>query len=127
MTLQKKNYALALTNLANDKSPCFHIVDSYLIYKHKIIKSCVRNNGHYSEMFEISRSIRRSCHLSALLFILIAEILVVSIWKTKKIKGIIFQNYELKFTQLADDTALFLQDLRPVSESISLLNDFATI
>ena len=47
-------------------------------------------------MFEISRSIRQGCPLSAILFILVAEILAVSIRKTKKIKGITFQNYEIK-------------------------------
>ena len=78
-------------------------------------------------MFEISRSIRQGCLLSALLFILVAEILAVSIRETKKIKGIKFQNYEFKIAQLADDTTLFLQDLRSVSESISLFNDFTTI
>ena len=91
------------------------------------IKSCVGNNGYYSEMFEISRSIRQGCPLSALLFILVAEILAISIRETKKIKGIKFQNYEFKIAQLADDTTLFLQDLRSVSESISLFNDFTTI
>ena len=78
-------------------------------------------------MFEISRSIRQGCPLSALLFILVAEILAVSIRKTKKSKGLTFQNYEFKIAQLADDTTLFLQDLKSVSESISLFNDFATI
>ena len=85
------------------------------------------NNGYYSEMFEISRSIRQGCPLSALLFILVADILAISIRETKKIKGIKFQNYEFKIAQLADDTTLFLQDLRSVSESISLFNDFTTI
>ena len=32
------------------------------------VNSCVRNNGYYSEMFEISRS-RQGCPLSSLLFI----------------------------------------------------------
>ena len=85
------------------------------------------NNGYYSEMFEISRSIRQGCPLSALLFILVAEILAISIRETKKIKGIKFQTYEFKITQLSDDTTLFLQDLRSVSESISLFNDFTNI
>ena len=65
------------------------------------IKSCVGNIGYYSEMFEISRSIRQGCPLSSLLFILVAEILAVSIQKTKKIKGVTFHNYEFKIAQLA--------------------------
>ena len=59
-------------------------------------------------MFENSRSIRQVCPLSALVFILVVTILAVSIRKTKKIKGITFQNYEFKIAQLADDTTLFL-------------------
>ena len=40
-------------------------------------------------MFEISRSIKQGCPLLALLFtILLAEILAVSIQKTKKVKRI---------------------------------------
>ena len=78
-------------------------------------------------MFEISRLIRQGGPLSASLFILVAEILSVSIRKTKNIKGLKFQNYEFKIAQFADDTTLFLQDLRSVLESISLFNDFATI
>ena len=58
-------------------------------------------------MFEISRSIRQACPLSALLFILVAEVLAVSIRQTKKIKGIKFQNYELKIAQLADNYFVF--------------------
>ena len=63
----------------------------------------------------------------AFFFIFVSEILAVLIQKTKKIKGITFQNYEFKIAQLADDTTFLLQDLRSVSESISLFSDFAII
>ena len=42
------------------------------------IKSCVGNNGYYSEMFEIFRSIRQGCPHLALLIVLVAEFLAVS-------------------------------------------------
>ena len=50
------------------------------------IKSCVGNNGYFSKIFEISRSIRQGCPISALLFILVAEIIAIKIRNKKKIK-----------------------------------------
>ena len=45
------------------------------------ISSCVGNNGHYSEYFKLSRSVRQGCPISALLFILGAEMLAIKIRK----------------------------------------------
>ena len=48
------------------------------------ISSCVGNNGHYSDYFELSRSIRQGCPISALLFILVAEMLAIKIRNYKR-------------------------------------------
>ena len=39
------------------------------------------NNGYYSKFFKITRSIRQGCQISALLFILVAEIIAIKIGK----------------------------------------------
>ena len=40
------------------------------------ITACAGNNGNYSEYLKLSRSIRQGCPISALLFLLVVEILV---------------------------------------------------
>ena len=89
------------------------------------IKSCVGNNGYYSESFTISRSVRQGCPISALLFILVAEILAICIRQNNDIKGITLCNTTFKIAQLADDTTLFLSNLESVSNSIALFKFFS--
>ena len=43
------------------------------------IKSCVSNNGYHSETFNLSRSVTQGCPVSALLFMIYAEILAINI------------------------------------------------
>ena len=53
------------------------------------ISSCVGNNGYYSKYFKLTRSIRQGCPISALLFILVAEIIAIKTRTDNKIKGIL--------------------------------------
>ena len=48
---------------------------------YKNTESCVINNGWLSKPFQINRGIRQGCPLSALLFLLVVEILAVQIRK----------------------------------------------
>ena len=43
------------------------------------IESCISNNGHQSDYFKIFRGIRQGCPLSALLFLLPAEVVAIII------------------------------------------------
>ena len=88
------------------------------------VSSCVTNNGYSSEFFQIERGIRQGCPLSALLFILAVEILSIKIRASPTIKGITINNYEIKLTQLADDTTLFLKNTQSLHNSFELINDF---
>ena len=63
--------------------------------------------------------------MSALLFILVAEILAINIQCNKSIKGIVVNDTEFKISQLADDTSLFLRDHRSLTQVIELLDEFA--
>ena len=91
------------------------------------ISSCVTNNGYISNYFTLTRGIRQGCPISALLFILVAEILAVNIWSDTLIKGINVNNVEFKIGQLADDTTLFLSNLQSLKQAIIKFNHFGAI
>ena len=91
------------------------------------IKSCVGNNGYYTESFDVSRSVRQGCPISALLFVLVAELVAISIRSNTDIKGISLMKREFKIAQLADDTTLFLADLQSVQRSTSLFERFSLV
>ena len=88
------------------------------------IESCVTNNGHQSEYFKISRGIRQGCPLSALLFLLPAEIIALILRSLGTIKGIMVSNTCIKLCQLADDMTLFLSDNSSVYETIQTFEEF---
>ena len=70
-------------------------------------ESCVTNNGHLSSFFKLSRGIRQGCPISALLFLLVAEVAAVLIRQSNDIHGIYVNEQEISMSQLADDTTLF--------------------
>ena len=74
---------------------------------YKDAKSCITNNGKFSEFFKIDKGVRQGCPLSPYLFIICIELLANEIRKNKDIKGIKINNIELKQTLFADD-ACFL-------------------
>ena len=91
---------------------------------YKNVTSCVLNNGYSSQFFSIQRGIRQGCPLSALLFILAVEILSIEIRANQNIKGVTINNVELKLTQLADDTTLFLKDMDSLHNALNTLTSF---
>ena len=76
----------------------------------------------------ISRGIRQGCPLSALLFIIVAEVLAIKIRTCKEIKGISVKRNSnikhLKISQLADDTTLFLKNISEVPLIINKVEEF---
>ena len=93
-----------------------------LLYKN--IFSCTINNGFLSRNFQLSRGIRQGCPISALLFILVAEILSIKLRSDKNITGILLRGVEYKICQLADDTTIFMKNLKSLQYAISLFQDF---
>ena len=83
------------------------------------ISACTTNNGYLSKRFPLSRGIRHGCPISALLFILVAEVLSIKIRTNDEIKGIQINGFEYKIIQLADDTTIFVNDLNSLEVSIS--------
>ena len=88
------------------------------------ISSCVINNGYTTKYFKLKCGVRQGCPLSALLFIIAVESLATSIRKNQNIRGIKFNDREVKLTQLADDTTLFLADIQSLHVALNLLYMF---
>ena len=90
----------------------FNFGDSFISWVkilYSNIESWVTNNGKSSNFFRLERGIRQGCCLSALLFIVVVELLAVGVRTENSIKGIIVDKNEFKISQLADDTTLFTQ------------------
>ena len=85
------------------------------------VSSCVLNNGFSSNFFKLSKGVRQGCPLSALLFILIVEILAIEIRMNDNVKGIKIRNKDTKITLLADDTTLFLKDTLSLQTVLNLM------
>ena len=63
--------------------------------------------------------------MSALLFLLVAEVIAIQIRYNTNIKGIKIGNSEVKIKMMADDTTLILQDLSSVELAIKDFNEFS--
>ena len=72
------------------------------------IKSTVIVNNKPTPWFQIERGCRQGDPISPYIFLLCCEILAHMIRQKKEIKGYVLFGKELKITQYADDTSLFL-------------------
>ena len=89
------------------------------------ISSCVLNNGFATKHFNLSRGVRQGCPLSGILFVIGVEILSNAIKRSKEVEGIqIDQNKSIKITQYADDTTVFVKNIRSVHRLFDLLRQF---
>ena len=86
--------------------------------------SCVTNNGYASDFFKLERGVRQGCLLSGTLFVLGIEILALAIKKNPNIEGIRVGAREIKITQYADDTTVFLKNPESLSHLFDLLEKF---
>ena len=71
--------------------------------------------------------IRQGCPISALLFILVAEILSLRLKSNELARGINIDNYEYKVSQLADDTTIFMKDIESLTVAIKDFLDFERV
>ena len=67
------------------------------------------------------------CPLSALLFILVAEILSINLRSNQNVKGIIIDQSEYKIIQLADDTTIFTKVLDSLQAFIADFKHFESV
>ena len=92
----------------------------------------VKNNGWLSKSFTLNRGIRQGCPLSALLFILVVEVLALRINQNRNIKGFTLSDpklgsKELKNVQYADDSILILKSKESIQPSIKEIQEFSTV
>lgn len=83
--------------------------------------SSIKVNGWLTKFINMERGLRQGCALSMPLYILTAEILAIHIRNNTNIHGITINTHEVKLSQYADDTTLFLRDDQSVFESFKTL------
>jgi exonuclease III len=89
--------------------------------------SCVLNNGHKTGTFNLKRGVHQGCPLSALLFIILVQVLQHMLQNQKDISGLKVGNEEIKILQMADDTTIFTSNLQDVPIILAILDDFYAI
>ena len=90
----------------------FNIGPSFFQWIHTFyqnITSSVLNNGFSTGPFEIQRSVRQGDPLSPYLFIIVLEVLAISIRGNDDIQGIFVDGIEIKLEIFADDLTAFLR------------------
>ena len=88
------------------------------------IYTCVGNNGFYSDHFAMTRSIRQGCPISALLFILVLEILAINIRSDENILGVKLNNTEYKLSLMADDMTLIIANIESLNSAVKVFKTF---
>ena len=88
------------------------------------IYSRVKVNGFLSTLFLIERGLRQGCPLSAILYVIISEVLNMAINNDPFIKGVVIEGLEIKLSQYADDNSCFLIGDKSIFALFDLLNKF---
>ncbi len=88
------------------------------------INSSVILQNNTSRRFFINRGVRQGCPISPFLFLIVVELLAISVEKNPNLLGITLFNREIKISQLADDTTLFLKHKNLIKNAIKLVQTF---
>lgn len=91
----------------------------------KNIDSSVILYPNTTKRFSVMRSVHQGCPISPFLFLLVVELLSLHIRNSHIIKGLSIFGKEIRVTQLADDTALFLSDKHQIENAIILIDQFS--
>lgn len=92
-------------------------------------RSCVKVNGYVTNFFHLTRSIRQGCPLSALLYSLVAEPLVLAINANSDIQSIKVKDFkhfstDMKVYQYADDTTLVVKNENSILKGIRIVETY---
>ena len=93
------------------------------------MQSAVLNNGYISKFFEPQKGVRQGCPLSCYSFILVVEILAIKVRTSNAIKSITvsLSKKEIKISQLADDTSLFISNTNSIKLVLDTLGQFQNL
>ena len=91
---------------------------------YKNVSSCVLNNGFSTAPFSVERGVRQGDPLSAYLFIMVLEILCISVRRNKDIQGITVDTEEIKLELFADDLTGFLRNDHSLRKFMELVEAF---
>lgn len=115
-------------NFLFDTLKVFVFGDSFInvvkMFYHNINSSVILGNNT-SQRFCINRGVQQGCPFSPFLFLLVVELLSISIRTENNIAGIEIFGMQLKISQLADDTTLFLKSKKDIPKVIALLDVFS--
>ena len=101
-----------------------HKFISHIKLLYNSIYSRVKVNGFLSTLFLIERGLRQGCPLSAILYVLISEVLNMAINNDPLIEGVTIEGLEIKLSQYADDNSCFLIGDKSIYALFDLLNKF---
>ena len=79
------------------------------------------NRGKSTGYFPLQRGTRKGDPLSAYLFILALEVMLIKIWKDDTIRGITIGNTVIKLSAYADDTYFLVKICAPSSQYLQLV------
>ena len=95
---------------------------------YKNITSCVINNGFSTRSFNLKTGVRQGDSLSPSLFIIVLELLALSIRNNDEIKGIVVDGNEIKLVIFADDMTSFVRDklsYRTLFDTLTLFSTYS--
>ena len=91
-------------------------------------EACIKNNGYFSDYFNIQRGVRQGCSVSALMFMLCVEVLVIKVRNSSSLQGFQFGYQKpIKLTQYADDGILFLNNRMELASTLNILKKFGKL
>ena len=93
---------------------------------YKNISSCVTNNGFPTPSFNLKRGVRQGDPLSPSLFIIVLELLALSIRNNEQIKDIAVDGSEIKLVIFADDMTSFVRDKLSHRNVFGIIDLFST-
>ena len=85
------------------------------------------NNGFSTGLFENQRGVRQGDPLSPYLFIIVLEVLAISIRKNKDIQGIVVDGFEIKLELFADDLTVFLRNDGSLRHLLALIQSSESV